>query len=855
MDTSRLAGWWASVPVWAVFGVCCGLPLLWIVLALVLTPEGLSALGPVGFHLRLLGRTLLYNGAVAVLACVIAIPVAIVIGRGRGVFATVLTFVLPAALLLPSVTYAYGWMQVLRIVAQWLAPLKGSPEFSVYPMPGSGADVMRCVWTLATWLWPIPAGVIGLSLRRLDPDLQQQALLDGAYRRVVGRRLLAPAAASLAVVAILAMQEFAVYEPTGISVVATEVRTVFETGQFSSTLNPIAAVETGQGADFPLSDQRTNAAAALATALPLLFVVAILAVVALILMNRDDTGDSAASQSALPRVLWAGGVSKAFALGVILLTVAVPFGAMIVSIRRAPDLGRIWSTFSNPVLGTIAIALCAGVIGAALAACGVVRRMNWPVALGLATFLVGGQMLAIAMVRLYNRPGFASGLAYHWIYNGPAIVVMAFVARFGWLAMLASRSTWGAGYRELREMAAVDGAGAVAAARLVIWPLAWPIVLASGVLLVLLSMTEVPATVLLNPLRPPMFIPQLMVWLHTVRYDDMLEGSLLLAVVVSVLAVTVVAFVRLALKWRAPLKRATGVAVACAVAIHLIGCTDGGQPDEVWLETGAGKGQVVYPRAITYSKSDDTYYIVDRLARIQHLDRHGKHVGGWRMPQHANGKPVGISLGPDGNIWVPDTHYHRVMVYKPSGELIREFGGFGKKPGQFIYPTDIAFDSRGRVFVSEYGDNDRVQVFDRASGKFLFQFGKFGNGDGEFSRPQSMVILGDTVYITDASNHRISVWTTEGRFLRNMCKIGSGDGELRFPYGLDVDSKGRLVVCEFGNNRVQLIDKQTGRGLGTWGAGGRELGQLAYPWAVAVDKDDRVVAVDAGNNRLQVFEF
>ena len=70
-----------------------------------------------------------------------------------------------------------------------------------------------------------------------------------------------------------------------------------------------------------------------------------------------------------------------------------------------------------------------------------------------------------------------------------------------------------------------------------------------------------------------------------------------------------------------------------------------------------------------------------------------------------------------------------------------------------------------------------------------------------------------------------------------------------------MDSKGRLVVCEFGNNRVQLIDKETGKGLGTWGSAGREPGQLAYPWAVAVDKDDRVVTVDAGNNRLQVFEF
>jgi DNA-binding beta-propeller fold protein YncE len=295
--------------------------------------------------------------------------------------------------------------------------------------------------------------------------------------------------------------------------------------------------------------------------------------------------------------------------------------------------------------------------------------------------------------------------------------------------------------------------------------------------------------------------------------------------------------------------------VGCAVATQLAGCLDGGQPDEIWLETGAGEGQVVYPRGICYSKADDTYFVVDRLARIQHLDNHGKYLNSWRTPEQSRGRPVGISFGPDGNVWVPDTHYHRVMVYKANGELVRQFGGFGRNPGQFIYPTDVAFDSQGRVFVSEYGDNDRVQVFERETGKFLFQFGHFGNGDGEFSRPQSMVILGDTLYVTDACNHRISVWNTQGRFLRNMCKIGSGDGELRFPYGLDADSRGRLIVCEFGNNRVQRIDKQTGKGLGTWGVAGRDPGQLAYPWAVAVDKDNRVVTVDSGNNRLQVFEF
>jgi DNA-binding beta-propeller fold protein YncE len=72
---------------------------------------------------------------------------------------------------------------------------------------------------------------------------------------------------------------------------------------------------------------------------------------------------------------------------------------------------------------------------------------------------------------------------------------------------------------------------------------------------------------------------------------------------------------------------------------------------------------------------------------------------------------------------------------------------------------------------------------------------------------------------------------------------------------LDQDREGNLIVCEFGNNRVQKIDKATGKSLAVWGTAGREPGELAYPWAVAVDKRDRIVAVDAGNNRLQVFGF
>jgi DNA-binding beta-propeller fold protein YncE len=290
------------------------------------------------------------------------------------------------------------------------------------------------------------------------------------------------------------------------------------------------------------------------------------------------------------------------------------------------------------------------------------------------------------------------------------------------------------------------------------------------------------------------------------------------------------------------------------LALLLSGCGSGKEPDAIWLETGTGPGYVVYPRAITYDPASDTFYVVDRMAHVQRLDNNGKFMAEWTMPEQKIGKPVGLSVGPDGNVYVPDTHYQRIIVYDPAGKEVRRWGSAGSGPGQFVYPTDIAFDDQGRVFVSEYGDHDRIQVFDM-QGKYLYELGSFGDGDGQFRRPQSMVIRGGLLYVTDACNHRIVVFKTDGTFVKNIGDVGTGPGQFRFPYGLDMDAKGRLIVTEFGNCRVQLIDAETGGQKGVWGVAGREPGELAYPWAAVVDKNGRVVAVDAGNNRLQVFRF
>ena len=827
------AGGTTAIPVGVVVLLCSGLPLAWLVWQIVANPHVMREAWPDWFRLKLLGRTLFYNGAAAAIACAMGLPVGIVLGRGRGWLARALWVVLPVSLLLPSLAFAYGWSQFFRLMHAQLEP-------------GGGADVMRCVWTLATWLWPIPAAAVGLALRRMDTQVQQQALLDGVLWRVTLRQLVTPIAAAFAVCAVLAVQEFAVYEPTGVSVVATETRMVFETGAFSSADNPMT--QPFVGGEGPaaeaagLASQQSRAGAAVATSLPLLLVIGAIAVALTIGAKRINVGEEI-EIGAWPRALDAGPWLTLASFVIVLLCVMTPTLSLILSLKVHRSLGEIYDEFTPQILGSLLIASLAAALAMGLATWIGVKRSSLALAVALVTFLIGGQLIAIAQIRLYNRGGLS------WIYNAWPIVVMAYLARFGWIALLAGGATWSPRWRTLRDLAAVDGATAVQCAARIVWPLAWPLLLAAGVLIMALSLTEVPATILLSPQRPPMLTPMLMTWVHMLRYDSMIEASLLLMATVAGLGLIVALLVAMFMRSRSWTKF---TAIALTMLI-VVGC-DHSQPKAIWCETGTGPAQVVYPRAIAYKDSDDTFFVIDRMARVQQLNRQGQCLNEWRMPQWQTGKPVGISVGPDGNVYVPDTHYQRVMVYTPDGKLLRQWGSSGYGPGQFAYPTDIAFDKQGNVFVAEYGDNDRIQVF-TPEGKYLYVFGKFGKEPGEFMRPQAILIDGDDVYVADACNHRLQVFKTDGTFVRVIGGVGSELGEFRYPYGLSMDNEGRLVVCEFGNNRVQLVDKKTGRGLKIWGSGGHEPGQLAYPWGVAVDRNDRVVAVDAGNNRLQVFEF
>jgi len=304
------------------------------------------------------------------------------------------------------------------------------------------------------------------------------------------------------------------------------------------------------------------------------------------------------------------------------------------------------------------------------------------------------------------------------------------------------------------------------------------------------------------------------------------------------------------------MRRSVLSTIAVLLLVGACGCVDetasSGKLDKVWGRRGLSEGRFQTPRAIAIDKND-LLYIVDKLVHIQVFTTDGEYLRGWHTPDIENGKPCGMTIDDEGNLVVADTHYFRVLFYKPDGTWLedRTIGGVnGQGEGEFHFLTDVVQDSKGNYYVGEYGEHDRIQKFSR-DGKFVLQWGGHGREPGKFVRPQGITVdKDDHIWVADACNHRVQVFDETGKLLKVWGEHGKGIGQLSYPYGIELDGKGHVYVCEFGNNRVQKFTTD-GKSLGYWGTSGRREGELHQPWGLALDSQGRVHILDTYNHRVQ----
>jgi DNA-binding beta-propeller fold protein YncE len=282
-----------------------------------------------------------------------------------------------------------------------------------------------------------------------------------------------------------------------------------------------------------------------------------------------------------------------------------------------------------------------------------------------------------------------------------------------------------------------------------------------------------------------------------------------------------------------------------------------GEPELVWGRRGVRGGDLVKPRAIAID-ARDRLYIVDWTARIQVFDRDGHFLNRvWTTPDFRNGRPSGLSIDRDGNLLVSDSHYHCLRVYSPDGAELKKIGGeAGTGPGQLGYVSDAVQDEDGYYYVAEFGANQRITKLD-VRGRFVSSWGSPGAEPGQFARARALALGPDgNLYVADACNHRIQVFTRDGKLVRCWGTPGVEPGQLSYPYDLAFapGKSPRLYVVEYGNHRVQKFTPE-GESLGCWGGPGRKPGYLCSPWALAVDSKGRVHVLDSENHRVQRVEF
>lgn len=834
---------WIALPGLLCIGVLVALPMVFAAARLlfeVATPQLLEPFD----SFALLVRSLSWCVAIAIIAAVVGwFP-----GRALRTAGVGLSMSVTAAALIPAYAIFFCWWRVLR-PGNAIADYAIAHNFTA----GLRATVLGCA--LVAWSWPVAAWIC--SLRRSPSDETTRTLLelDGASwaQRLAAcwRADRGALAVAVVVIALVLLGETTAFDAAQVATLAAEIRALDAAGgQYRTVL--IAA----------------------APALVLAIVASAGVAVILVRTLRDSREVSASDDGMLgarrsERMNRSAGArcGRAIALVLIVGLTLLPVLLLAAECARASSsqsLGALHArgAFNTLIMAALSGAFCAPIAlaGASLMMCGGRRTIPVALSITLVALTAPATIVALATAECWRALPFGGA-----VYDSFVIVSLAESARYSAVAFAVGLWAGTSLAKPQREVWQTMGQTPRDFIRMG-WPILLRACIGGWVVTTLLAASE---TAVAARLEPPGIDWISTTLLNAIHYQD--AGGVSAAIPwMAGLAwlgglVAVVAF-----RTIAKLTRSSSVVASlllCVLIASEVGCeshvdephsfdesrqaTKALPTDLVIGRAGRTEGRFEIPRAFAIDPTDGALFVVDKSGRVQRFAADGTFELAWKMPKFDNGKPTGLTFGPDGLLYVADTHEHQILVFDRDGGVRKSIGSYGQGPGQFVYPTDVAFDRDGLMYVSEYGGNDRIQVFDK-DGKAVREFGAPGAAEGQFARPQSIAFSPDDseLFVADSCNHRIQVFSREGVLKRILGHAGTGAGELAYPYGVCTLADGSLLVAEFGNCRVQRIDALTGESRAILGGGGRAVGRLNAPWSVAV-RHDRAFILDCANGRVQ----
>jgi len=206
--------------------------------------------------------------------------------------------------------------------------------------------------------------------------------------------------------------------------------------------------------------------------------------------------------------------------------------------------------------------------------------------------------------------------------------------------------------------------------------------------------------------------------------------------------------------------------------------------------------------------SEQNLYVVEQAKKgVTVFNPEGKQVR--FLTDKSIERPTGLALDRDRKrIYLADTGHskskeHTIKILSLDGKLIGKIGeGKGNAPGQFLYPTYLALDREGDLYVTD-SLNCRVQEFD-PNGKYLRSFGERGDAWGEFTRPKGVALDSfGNLYVADSGWSNIQIFNQNGQILLFFGGRGPLPGMLKNPTAVTIDAANHIYVGDFLNHRVE----------------------------------------------------
>ena len=215
-----------------------------------------------------------------------------------------------------------------------------------------------------------------------------------------------------------------------------------------------------------------------------------------------------------------------------------------------------------------------------------------------------------------------------------------------------------------------------------------------------------------------------------------------------------------------------------------------------------------------------------------------KFVKQWGQDNYAASFAHTVRVDKYDNVWMTDEGSNMIVKFTPQGtvsmvlgrkpeaiDFLERYLERGERnevrypagnPGTFGRPTDVAFDSKDNIFVSDGYTNSRVAKIAK-DGTWVKAVGSRGAGMNQFNTVHGITSdAKDNIYVADRGNRRIKVYDTELNLQKTFSNVGAPWSVCTTPgptqYLFSGDGNGKIYKMDLDGNLVGWA--QVGKGHG-----------------------------------------